>query len=86
MASIPRPLAKGAPQSIARLLRLKVPLAKGVSCGPLAKGAALSSIAIHRHFFITGQPGAPIPGIGIRRVYFLSEAPRTETPRGVPCG
>ena len=65
--------------------RLKVPLAKGVSCGPLAKGASPSSIAIYRYFFILGQPGAPIPGIiGICRVYFLSEAPRTETPRGDP--
>ena len=32
-------------------------LAKGVSCGPLAKGAALSSIAIHRHFILQGSRG-----------------------------
>ena len=59
---------------------------KGVSCGPLAKGAAPVIYRYPSPFFITGQPGAPIPGTGIRRVYFLSEAPRTETPRGVPCG
>ena len=51
------------PPKVATTTQTNLLPTEGVSCGPLAKGAALSSIAIHRHFILQGSRGHLSPAL-----------------------